>query len=324
MISRFKQTLDTLFAHIPDVKLAALNIGNENDIFMGIDASQYTAYKIFLDSVAPYAKQKYMSLHGEDLKIGTTFTLHSLIDPNVKALCQSVNQGLDIIATTYYPLEDDFTMSPTSVVAQDFEDLVNLYSDTTQPIYFAECGYASSDSCNSSEAQQADFYEKVFDAWDTHSDNIKYLTIFKSTDWSPGDVQVYKDYYGISDIIFLEYLRTLGVRTYSGNGTNKLAYETIKCELNKRNWCDVDCNVAGINKLQSLNRLSAYPNPVQNKLTVSSLSQIISIVVYNTNGKRISMIVSDNTLDVSTLPSGFYTLEVNTQEGIARRSFVKQ
>ncbi|PCJ67470.1 MAG: hypothetical protein COA58_03900 [Bacteroidetes bacterium] len=313
MISRFKQTLDTLFIHIPDVKLAALNIGNEHDVYMGTNAVQYAEYKTFLDSVVPYAKQLYFNLHGEELKVGTTFTLHSLVDENLKALCQSVNNGLDIVSTTYYPLENDFTMSPTSVVATDFSDLVAQYTDTTQPIYFAECGYASSDSCNSSEAQQADFYTKVFDAWDTHSSNIKYLTIFKSTDWSAADVQIFKDYYGISDIKFLEYLRTLGVRTWDGSGSNKLAYETIKCELNKRNWCGIDCKLSSILPDQKVDAL-VYPNPTNELLNVKT-KDFHSLELYHTTGKLLLQ-SSNNSIDVSFMNAGIYHLIITLGNGM--------
>jgi len=56
MINRFKIILDTIFGRLPNLELTALNIGNESDIFMGTDAIQYNAYKTFLDSVVPYAK----------------------------------------------------------------------------------------------------------------------------------------------------------------------------------------------------------------------------------------------------------------------------
>ena len=74
MIDEFKRALDTLFAHIPDVQLSALNIGNETDILFGEEASKYEDYKTFLDAVIPHAKSLYESIHGEELKVGTTLT----------------------------------------------------------------------------------------------------------------------------------------------------------------------------------------------------------------------------------------------------------
>jgi hypothetical protein len=147
MISRFKTFLDTLFVHIPNLELSALCLGNEADIFWGTDSAKYLQYKTFMDEVSSYAKQLYHDIHGEDLKIGTTFTFHGLTATETSLLCASVNVDLDIIATTYYPLEPDFTMKDPAAVFDDFNDLVAQYNDPQQPIYFTECGYSSSELC---------------------------------------------------------------------------------------------------------------------------------------------------------------------------------
>ena len=49
MIDRFKKALDTVFAHIPDLDLIALNIGNESSVLFGTDAAKYASFKTFLD-----------------------------------------------------------------------------------------------------------------------------------------------------------------------------------------------------------------------------------------------------------------------------------
>ena len=78
MIDRFQVLLDTVFSRIPNLKLAALNIGNESDVYFGEDVTSYALYGIFLDSIIPYAKAKYLELNGEELKVGTTFTFEGL------------------------------------------------------------------------------------------------------------------------------------------------------------------------------------------------------------------------------------------------------
>jgi hypothetical protein len=138
LINQFKSLLDTVFTHIPDVTLSALNIGNESDIYFGTDVNAYNEFKVFLDSVGPYAKQLYFNLHGTDLKIGTTLTFHGLLDPVQGPLCANLNANLDIIATTYYPLNPDFKMENPSVVAGDFGSLVAAYPSTSVPIYLVE------------------------------------------------------------------------------------------------------------------------------------------------------------------------------------------
>jgi len=324
MINRFKTLLDTLFTHIPNVQLSALNIGNESDIYMGTDAIQYNQYKTFLDSIVPYAKQLYFNLHGTDLKVGTTFTYDGLVGASTSSLCQTVNNGLDIIALTYYPLNPDFTMESPSVVNSDFSSLVGIYSDTLQPIYFAECGYASSDSCNSSYALQAQFFQNVFTSWDTYYDNIKYLTLFKTTDWSQQEVNDLGIFYGITDIIFLEYLRTLGVRTWDNDGTNKPAYETILCELNARGWCSVNCIITGIDEKVNINTVRIYPNPNNGLINIATEKTIEKVKIYNSIGE-LSLISDKNTIVINELSNGIYYLSIQFETGeIERKKLMKQ
>ncbi|MDA9563491.1 T9SS type A sorting domain-containing protein [Flavobacteriales bacterium] len=324
MINRFKGFLDTLFTHIPNLELTALNIGNEHDIFMGTDAIQYTQYKTFLDSVIPYAKQLYFNLHGTDLKVGTTFTFDGLTSASTSTLCKGVNDSLDIVTLTYYPLNPDFTMEAPSIVSSDFTNLISIYSDTLQPIYFAECGYASSDSCNSSDLQQAQFFQNIFTSWDTYYDNIKYLTIFKTTDWSQQEVNDFAIYYGISDNIFLEYLRTLGVRTWDNDGTSKPAYETILCELNARGWCSVNCITTGIYENIDINNVKVYPNPTNGLININTEKLIEQVKVYNSLGK-LCLVTNNAQININKLPNGIYYLTIQFKTGgIERKKLIKQ
>lgn len=328
VIRHFKQLLDSIFIRIPNLTLAALNIGNEADALWGANATEYNDFKIFLDSVSPYAKQLYFNHHGEDLKIGTTLTHHGLTNAPTSSYAQNLNTGRDIISVTYYPLNNDFTMKSPSVVQADFDTLVSLYSDTNQPIYFTECGYSSSSTCNSSENQQADFYTNVFSAWDFHLNNIKYLTIFKSTDWSQATVNTFKTYYGINDTIFGEYLRTLGVRTFLGDGTNKLAYERIICELNSRNWCTpLNCNTTSIEKTNGEENIKLFPNPTFEKLTVLSIENHINkLEVFTLNGKKIKNITINNlnSIDVSSLKQGVYFIRIEVDSSIITKKIIKR
>ena len=324
VINRFKRLLDSVFFHIPNLELAALNIGNESDVFFGSDSSQYLAFKTFLDSVAPYAQQLYFNLHGTNLKVGTTFTLKGLTTSPTDSLCQIVNAGRDIVSTTYYPLNNDFTMQGPNVVAGDFAALVSQYPDTNQPIYFAECGYASSPTCISHEYQQMVFYQQVFRTWDTYADNIKYLTIFKTTDWSQAVVDDLALYYGISDTIFLEYLRTLGLRTWSNDGTTKVAYKGIICLLQERFWCSVNCTFSGLESEPKAAKARIYPNPMGE----SSILQFpnpnqepFAVSIYDSQGKVVRLfpeITADRVaIYREGLPNGMYFYQVNGDNALS-------
>lgn len=322
LIDRFKAVLDTVFTHLPDLELSVLNIGNEIDIFFGTNEANYLAYKSFLDEVVPYAQQLYFELHGTALKVGTVCTFDGLTSPEKVALCQAVNDDLDVVSVTYYPLNPDFTMESPEVVLTDFDDLVSYYSDTAQPIYFTECGYSSSSFCNSSEELQSIFFQNVFAAWDEHYDNIKYISIFKSTDWSQAQVDIYLDYYGIDVIEFAEYLRAIGVRTWDGSGTNKLAYDQIKCELEARNWCEVECAIQNTTEFTQDDDFEVYPNPSENILYLKG--HFSSYRIVNSNGQVVKTgILQSNTLDLSFLDSGVYFVQVSNTHSSATKRFVK-
>ena len=287
MIDRFKNALDTLFKHIPNVDLVSLNIGNESDIFLGTDSLSYVNFKVFLDSVVPYAKQRYFDLYSKKLKIGTTLTFDGLTNEQTKDYCKLLNNNLDIVSVTYYPLNGDFTMEDPLVVFDDFDSLVSVYSDTSQPVFFVECGYSSSSLCNSSEVKQSEFFANVFSSWDSHYDNIKYLTLFKSTDWSEATVNQLGDYYGLTDTVFKEYLRTLGVRTWPGNGRNKIAYNTILCELKSRGWCDNSCQETYLENIDFKGEVTIYPNPAENNISIITDRDLDFVKIYNPGGKLI-------------------------------------
>ena len=323
MINQFKRFLDTVFTHIPDLELTALNIGNESDAFLGSDPASYNEFKVFLDSVAPYAQQLYYDIHGTNLKVGTTFTYGGLTNASTSALCQNVNTSRDIISVTYYPLNSDFTMKPPSAIPSDFGTLVGIYPDTAKPIYMVECGYASSPICNSSEALQAQFYTEVFNGWDTYYDNIKLLSIFMSTDWSKDEVDTLGSYYGITDTIFLEYLRTLGVRTWPGNGTDKMAYKQIQCELETRGWCSVTCPSVSIEDPIDLGSVRTYPNPARQSFTLEYENPSglpCTLTLYDLQGRKVRSIneirTGEITLKRNGLDSGiyFYRLSMDGRE----------
>ena len=325
LISRFKIALDTVLTHLSTVELSALNIGNESDVLFGNDPVQYAKFKTFLDEVRVYAKLKYLELYDKELNVGTTLTLYGMTDPIKSPLCQSLNENMDIIAVTYYPLNPDFSMKSPYAIEPDFDHLVAIYNDPTKPIYFVECGYSSSAVCSSSEILQAQFFSEVFRVWDKYYDNIKYLSVFKTTDWSFDQITFLSEYYGIDDPLFLEFLRTLGVRTWNGDGTNKLAYEFIKCELEARDWCSTSCSLTEIAQQKNDVELAIAPNPFANRFTIQSNQPLAYVKLFSVTGELVyESLTGSNRIDTSHLPDGIYLVEVQTTTNeIWREKIVK-
>ena len=72
--------------------------------------------------------------------------------------------------------------------------------------------------------------------FETYPKEIKSVNILRLNDLSLQGAQESAAPYGISDDQFVEYLRTLGIRTFENIGTNKQAFNVIKMNLSDRNW----------------------------------------------------------------------------------------
>ena len=125
-------------------------------------------------------------------------------------------------------------MKEPSAVAGDYESLVRRYAGRT--IYIEQTGYPTSPFLKSSEATQREFVRETFRAWDTHASHIKYISFAWLTDLPQTSLDAYKEYYGTSDNTLMEFLRTLGLRTYPGSGQDKEAFHAIQAEAHVRGW----------------------------------------------------------------------------------------
>lgn len=75
------------------------------------------------------------------------------------------------------------------------------------------------------------------------------------------------------------------------------------------------------------NAISIYPNPaVNNEVTISSETELKSIVLYNINGQIIQEIKNptrvDNSYKVNNLPSGFYLVQMASENAIATKKLI--
>ena len=72
------------------------------------------------------------------------------------------------------------------------------------------------------------------------------------------------------------------------------------------------------------NTMKVYPNPVTNHLTIESTSEIESLEIYDTNGRKIlGQKSNDNSIDVSHLSAGSYIIRCITDQGIEISPFIK-
>jgi hypothetical protein len=213
-------------------KLRWIHVGNEIDAYLESDPARWSQWQRFFNA----AKAQIESLWGENVDVSSIIQFSSLKNENFRDHYLDFLSSLDVAVLTYYPLESDFTVSPSTIVGSDFDMLVKTVQD--KDIIIQECGYPSGTVNNSSELQQADFISKLFLAWDMHKDRIKVIDLSWQYDLSESTADEWVIDYGMSDSqyesAFKHYLWTLGLNNY--DSTEKAAMKRLREELSSRNW----------------------------------------------------------------------------------------
>ena len=326
LINRYKALLDSVKLHSPAINYSSLAIGNEVDVYLGTNASAWSEYNTFFAAVSAHAHTLWPGI-----KTACKITFPGLTNSATSGFAQQLNTYCDYIGTTYYPLNNDFTVKPVSVVPTDFNTIVSAYS--SKPICFYECGYPSSSSCNSSDSLQKEFITQVFTAWDQHAANIRLVDFTWLHDLDTATVNLFEVYYGISDTSFLEYLRTIGLRTWPGNGTDKPAFHELQCQAKQRGYNNLNLNC--INGIESENLNAAepfnlFPNPAQNEILIESFLTTDKTVfeIYNSSGQVIRKnLISANQItriSIEDLSDGLYFLVIRNGDQEYRKKFLVQ
>ncbi len=228
VIDRFNQLLAHVFQASPKMKISSLSIGSESDIFLGQDKGLWRSFAVFVAKTSARAKELRPGL-----KVSAEMTYNGLTGP-MRAQAAEVNKHADVIAVSHYPLKPDFSVQQPEVVGRIFDTICKLYPG--RPIYFLQWGYPSSAELGSSQELQAKFIRETFKAWDKHSKQIKLVDFTWLHDYSPDSLKTTQAYYGITDRKFSEFISSLGLRTWPGTGTDKLAYKALCGEAKGRGW----------------------------------------------------------------------------------------
>ncbi len=228
VIARFGKLLESIFRAAPKVKISALSIGSESDVYLGKDKALWKSFRVFFAKSSLRAKQLRPGL-----KVTAEMTYNGITGP-MRAEAAAVNKLADLVAVSHYPLNDDFSVQKPQVVSNLFNTICKLYPG--RPIAFYQFGYPSSPALGSSEKLQAQFIREAFKAWDQHAKQITLIDFTWLHDTSPDGLKGVQQYYGITDLRFSEFISSLGLRTYAGAGTDKLAYKALCEEAKARGW----------------------------------------------------------------------------------------
>lgn len=262
VIDRFEALIDFVYGQIPDLELSSLVIGSEVDLYLTSEARR-AAYLAFYRAVSGYARDEYARRFPERpaLKVAVETTHRGLLDAQTQRYYQDLNAFSDVVGVSYYPLEGGM-VQPPSIVGADFDALVALYPG--KPLYFYQLGYPSgyydtaaypelqsgtvSPVIGSSDEMQAAFVSETFDAWDAHATEIGLIDFTWLHDLSPDAVAATAAapaFGGTSSPApdFVEFLRTLGLRTATGpggalDGGDKTAFQRLREAASARGWTD--------------------------------------------------------------------------------------
>jgi hypothetical protein len=233
MKTRFKHLLDFVFTKIDFHLLTSLQIGNEID---GFDTGQedpdfWSDYGSFLFEMRTYIDDQFPGL-----KVGFTVTLLGVTEGTHQSsgVFEALDDVVHVVGVTYYPLNTDFTVMDPDVVGSHFDAIVSKFEGKT--IYLQEVGFQTSAECSSSERDQAQFICNIFQAWDDHLESIELVEFVRMNDVSPEMASEMAGPYGIDEVRFTEYLRTLGLRTHGAAGADKQAFSVLVEQAQLRGW----------------------------------------------------------------------------------------
>jgi len=306
MINRFNRLLDSIKIHIPNVTLSSLIIGSEHDVYFGSNATKWADYTTFYNAVITHAK-----IIWPGIKVATELTFSGIT--TYSTFANTLNTNSDYIGVSYYPLNANFTVKPISTIPTDFAILINLYP--SKPICFYQYGYPSSSTCNSSDILQSQFITKTFQTWDMYPNNIRLIDFTWIHDLDPAYVTSLGAYYNLNDPIFLEYLRTLGLRTWAGKGTDKPALHELRCQAKVRGYNTLNINCTFTNLTESLKNsktLRLSKNPVSSSFTLIGCHQDDKLELSNIVGsvvKTIDIRTEQQAIDISEFPLGLYFIK---------------
>jgi hypothetical protein len=232
IIMRFSSLLDKIFTEVPSIgRVSHILIGNEIDGYLSTNPDQLQRFKVFYLA----ALQKIHSLNPK-VKVGTIITFNAA--KNNAVLFDIFKSAGDFICYTYYPTNEQdsipWQMRPPNQIQNDVEWMVQNAND--KPIAFTEIGYASSSANSSSEIQQAEFVQAMFNSLKQYIANrkIEFVYYHGMYDYPKGFCKQYASQQGVDSTYLCGFMNNLGLSSWE-TGQPKPAWSTFVGNLKEIN-----------------------------------------------------------------------------------------
>ncbi len=185
----------------PSVK--AVMLGNEVDGYLSSHPSQVDAYCKFLRTARVQIHQ-----WNPTIQVGVTTMFTGIQDH--PAVVRQIQQDMDIVSLTYYPLSPDFTVLPVADVPKHFSKMRALAKG--RKLFLQEAGYPASPLLGSSDSKQAAFVHAVFNEIESAKGDLYAVCFFLLVDFSDATVNDLTKYYTLDSAKFRAMLGTLGFK----------------------------------------------------------------------------------------------------------------
>ena len=206
VIARAEAAIAALLARSGS-ELAYLVLSNEVDIHLAQGAPTWAE----LDALTGALAAKVHQLR-PDVRTGISVTAGSLARVPANPDVLAALAGHDVAFVTYYQAGNFGSASSAGIAA----DLATIVAATDRPIVLKELGYPTGPALNGSETGQAAFITAAFAAWDANAARVPLVMFSRMFDGLRSDCEAQAASYGLpGNEAFIEFLCTLGLRTYS-------------------------------------------------------------------------------------------------------------
>lgn len=236
MATRFCALVDWVMTQLPAVTFEALVIGSEYDVHLGADGAAWSDYGWFMSRVITHIRAAPYSARIPRLAAEATFAGYV----NQPAGITAINNLCDVAGVSYYAIGGGFDVKDAAAIRADLDSLLP-FASAAKPLCFYQFGCPSAwtdgtSTVHDRSAAQATFIETAFAFWDANPDTVRLLDFTWLHDQSPAFLAEQSAYFGSADPSFLGFLASLGLRTWPGDGTAKLAYTTLQTQAYVRGW----------------------------------------------------------------------------------------
>ena len=230
----------------------------------------------------------------------------------MKMLSGDQGKEINIKAGEYQRLEFSYDMSNTNMEdINDLEVALWIQNDSTQEIYNSHFAYEYTSHCYP--------VGNITTSISNNNLKVKWNTPEKG---NPVGYNVYLD-----GVLASENISSL---EYASEFKNNQYVEVVAVYENGKTSIGVVKEITAEENVNDIftDNISVYPNPVHDRLYIETLTQTLTIEIYDIYGRVQNLRNSEtqklrNSIDLSNLKAGIYFVKINTEKGNIVKRIIK-